>query len=63
MSVLLNSKEKVLKELFENPDSQRVTNSSANESFRELQRTLVNFIRNLPGNDRCCDCGCTRGQK
>ena len=29
----------------------------------EFQRTLVNFIRSLPGNDSCCDCGSQNGKK
>ena len=59
LSALLNAKEKVLKELFD--EGGGVANSSANESLRELQRTLVMFVRNLPGNSRCCDCGSTKG--
>jgi len=55
MSVLLNSKERALNQAFHNEDNG--TNNSVNQSFMELQKTLVAFIRGLPGNDRCCDCG------
>ncbi|XP_040581690.1 arfGAP with SH3 domain, ANK repeat and PH domain-containing protein isoform X2 [Lepeophtheirus salmonis] len=53
MSVLLNSKDGALNQAFE--DNGKST--SANQGFIELQRTLVNTIRGLPGNDKCCDCG------
>merc|ERR1711963_815509 len=53
MSVLLNSKDRALNQAF--ADNGQSTN--VNQSFLELQRTLVSFIRGLPGNDRCCDCG------
>eukprot|EP00096_Caligus_rogercresseyi_P000256 TRINITY_DN10653_c0_g1_i1.p1 TRINITY_DN10653_c0_g1~~TRINITY_DN10653_c0_g1_i1.p1 ORF type:complete len:1071 (-),score=319.10 TRINITY_DN10653_c0_g1_i1:387-3599(-) len=55
MSVLLNSKDGALNQAFE--DNGKST--SANQGFMELQRTLVNTIRSLPGNDKCCDCGST----
>ena len=59
MSVLLNSKERALNQAFHNEDNG--TNNSVNQSFMELQKTLVAFIRGLPGNDRCCDCGSQNG--
>ncbi len=55
MSVLLNSKERALNQAFQDNGQ----SSNVNQSFLELQRTLVNFIRGLPSNDRCCDCGST----
>ena len=57
MSVLLNSKDRALNQAFQ--DNGQSTN--ANQSFLELQKTLVAFIRGLPGNDRCCDCGSQNG--
>ena len=57
MSVLLNSKERALNQAFQ--DNGQSTN--ANQTFLELQRTLVAFIRTLPSNDRCCDCGSQNG--
>ena len=59
MSVLLNSKDRALNQAF--ADNGQSTN--VNQSFLELQRTLVSFIRGLPGNDRCCDCGSQNGKK
>ena len=31
--------------------------ANVNQCYVELQRSLVTFIRGLPGNDSCCDCG------
>ena len=59
MSVLLNSKDRALNQAF--ADNGQSTN--VNQSFLELQRTLVSFIRGLPGNDRCCDCGSQNGKQ
>ena len=59
MSVLLNSKDGALNQAFQ--DNGKVSNS-ANQSFLELQRTLVAFVRGLPGNDKCCDCGSVNGK-
>ena len=56
MSVLLNSKERALNQAFQDNGGQ-----NANQSFMELQKTLVAFIRGLPGNDRCADCGSQNG--
>jgi len=54
MSVLLNSKDRALNQAFQDngPDKANV-----NQCYMELQRSLVTFIRGLPGNDSCCDCG------
>ena len=61
MSVLLNSKDGALNQAFQ--DNGKVNNSGANQSFLELQRTLVSFVRGLSGNERCCDCSSTNGKK
>lgn len=53
MSVLLNSKDGALNQAFQDNGQ----SSNTNQSFLELRRTLVTFIRGLPGNDKCCDCG------
>ena len=58
MSVLLNSKDGALTQAFQ--DSGK--SNSVNQGYIELQRTLVHFIRNIPSNDRCCDCGSTNGK-
>ena len=60
MSVLLNSKDRALNQAFHNEDNG--TNNAADQSFMELQKTLVAFIRGLSGNDRCCDCGSQNGK-
>lgn len=28
-----------------------------NPSLAELQKTVIRYVQNLPGNDQCCDCG------
>lgn len=57
MSVLLNSKEGALTRAFQD----NAQANSVNQGYIELQKTLVTFIRGLPGNDRCCDCGSKNG--
>jgi len=52
MSVLLNSKEVSLNRAFEDNGK-----STENHGLVEFQRTLVNYIRNIPSNNVCCDCG------
>jgi len=52
MSVLLNSKEVSLNRAFE--DNGKTTE---NHGLVEFQQTLVNYIRNIPSNNLCCDCG------
>jgi len=52
MSVLLNSKEVSLNRAFEDNGK-----STENHGLVEFQRTLVNYIRNIPSNNLCCDCG------
>jgi hypothetical protein len=61
MSVLLNSKDGALTQAFQDPAA-GAPSSKANQDFIELQRTLVNFIRRLPGNDKCCDCDSNNGE-
>ncbi len=58
MSVLLNSKDRALNQAFQDNGP----TSNANQSFLELRRALVTFIRNMPGNDKCCDCGSQNGK-
>lgn len=52
MSVLLNSKEVSLNRAFEDNGK-----TSENQGLVEFQQTLVNYIRNIPSNNLCCDCG------
>merc|ERR1719270_2354729 len=52
MSVLLNSKEVSLNRAFEDNGK-----TSENQGLVEFQQTLVNYIRNIPSNNQCCDCG------
>jgi len=52
MSVLLNSKEVSLNRAFEDNGK-----STENHGLVEFQQTLVNYIRNIPSNNACCDCG------
>ena len=55
MSVLLNSKEVSLNRAFE--DNGRTDGRT--DGLVEFQQTLVNYIRNIPSNQACCDCGGT----
>ena len=57
MSVLLNSKDAALNQEFQNNGQ-----TNANQCFLELQRTLVGYIRAMPGNEKCCDCDSTNGK-
>ena len=57
MSVLLNSKDAALNQEFQNNGQ----TNNVNACFLELQRTIVSYIRTLPGNERCCDCDSTNG--
>ena len=52
MSVLLNSKEVSLNRAFEDNGK-----TGENQGLVEFQQTLVNYIRNIPSNNLCCDCG------
>ena len=52
MSVLLNSKEVSLNQAF--ADNGKTTE---NHGLVEFQQTLVNYIRQIPSNELCCDCG------
>ncbi|XP_066950442.1 arfGAP with SH3 domain, ANK repeat and PH domain-containing protein isoform X4 [Macrobrachium rosenbergii] len=56
MSVLLNSKEGALQKALcdDNPGP-----SPADSGFRELQQRIISYVRGLPGNNLCCDCGGT----
>ncbi|XP_029726199.2 arfGAP with SH3 domain, ANK repeat and PH domain-containing protein isoform X1 [Aedes albopictus] len=51
MSVLMNCKEKALAKAFQHATPQM------SPSLIELQKTVIKYIQNLPGNDQCCDCG------
>lgn len=62
MSVLLNSKEGALNQEFANNGKEKNGDSRANQGLIELKQTLVAFIRQLPGNDKCCDCLSTNGK-
>lgn len=53
MSVLVNCKEKALAKAFQH------ANPQMSPSLVELQKTVIKYIQNLPGNDRCCDCRST----
>ena len=65
MSVLLNSKDGALTQAFADATAGSNSNSSkgANGGYAELQRALVAYIRNLPSNDKCCDCGSNNGEE
>ncbi|XP_042212211.1 arfGAP with SH3 domain, ANK repeat and PH domain-containing protein-like isoform X5 [Homarus americanus] len=56
MSVLLNSKEGALQKALcdDTPGP-----SPADSGFRELQQRIISYVRGLPGNNLCCDCGGT----
>ena len=60
MSVLLNLKDRCLNQAFQDNGQ---SSNGGNQGLLEFQRTLVNFIRSLPGNDHCCDCGSQNGKK
>lgn len=51
MSVLVNCKEKALSKAFQH------ANPQMSPSLMELQKTVIRYVQNLPGNDQCCDCG------
>lgn len=55
MSVLLNSKEVSLNRAFEDNGK----TDGRTDGLVEFQQTLVNYIRNIPSNAACCDCGGT----
>ncbi|XP_050731390.1 arf-GAP with SH3 domain, ANK repeat and PH domain-containing protein 2-like isoform X3 [Eriocheir sinensis] len=56
ISVLLNSKEGALqKALCDDAPGP----SPADSGFRELQQRIISYVRGLPGNNLCCDCGGT----
>lgn len=48
---MINCKEKALTKTFQH------TNPQISPSLVELQKTLIRYVENLPGNDQCCDCG------
>jgi hypothetical protein len=62
MSVLLNSKDGAMTQAFQD-NGDKADDNKLNRGFIELQKTLVAFIRGLPGNDKCCDCGSTNGTR
>ncbi|XP_055701088.1 arfGAP with SH3 domain, ANK repeat and PH domain-containing protein isoform X1 [Phlebotomus papatasi] len=51
MAVLVNCKEKALAKAFQH------ANPQMSPSLIELQKTVIRYVQNLPGNDQCCDCG------
>ncbi|XP_055840542.1 arfGAP with SH3 domain, ANK repeat and PH domain-containing protein isoform X1 [Episyrphus balteatus] len=51
MAVLVNCKEKALTKAFQH------ANPQMSPSLVELQKTVIRYVQNLPGNDQCCDCG------
>ncbi|XP_017087719.1 arfGAP with SH3 domain, ANK repeat and PH domain-containing protein isoform X4 [Drosophila bipectinata] len=51
MAVLVNCKEKALTKAFQH------VNPQMSPSLVELQKTVIRYVQQLPGNDRCCDCG------
>ncbi|XP_037035778.1 arfGAP with SH3 domain, ANK repeat and PH domain-containing protein isoform X3 [Bradysia coprophila] len=51
LSVLINCKEKALAKAFQH------ANPQMSPSLIELQKTVIKYVQNLPGNDQCCDCG------
>lgn len=55
MSVLVNCKEKALSKAFQH------ANTQMSPSLMELQKTVIRYVQNLPGNDQCCDCGSRNG--
>lgn len=61
MSVLLNSKDGALTQAF--AETGTTSAKGANGGYAELQRALVAYIRNLPSNDKCCDCGSNNGEE
>lgn len=56
VSVLLNSKEGALQKALcdDTPGP-----SPPDSGFRELQQRIISYVRGLPGNTLCCDCGGT----
>ncbi|CAG0885765.1 unnamed protein product [Darwinula stevensoni] len=59
VSVLINSKERLLMHAFHSGGQQRPANDSVSASFVELQQQVVKQVMQLPGNDLCCDCSNT----
>lgn len=51
MAVLVNCKEKALTKAFQH------ANPQMSPSLLELQKTVIRYVKDLPGNDQCCDCG------
>lgn len=49
--MLINCKEEALTKTF-----QHTTNTQISPSLVEMQKTLIRYVENLPGNDQCCDC-------
>ncbi|KAL3887945.1 hypothetical protein ACJMK2_000330 [Sinanodonta woodiana] len=53
ISVLSNAKEEVLLKAFQDNS----TSQTMNQSVRELTQSIIERIKQLPGNGVCCDCG------
>lgn len=72
ISVLINSKEGALKKEFDNcsintnqdgsliKSQENCSLTTNDQSLRELQQSIIEQIRKLPGNDCCVDCGSTK---
>ena len=72
ISVLINSKDGAMKKEFDNSSTSLQSNhhssqsqlnlvkSTNEQSLRELQQTVIEQIRRMPGNDCCVDCGSTK---
>ncbi|XP_029635615.1 arf-GAP with SH3 domain, ANK repeat and PH domain-containing protein 2 isoform X4 [Octopus sinensis] len=53
ISVLNNAKEEVLLKAFQDNSN----STSINQSVRELTCSIIERVKQLPGNKTCCDCG------
>ncbi|XP_039255228.1 arf-GAP with SH3 domain, ANK repeat and PH domain-containing protein 2-like isoform X2 [Styela clava] len=53
VSVISNSKEDALNRVFGEEGSSKQQNSG----LRELTKSILDEVKHLTGNDRCCDCG------
>ncbi|XP_078481447.1 zinc finger protein Ci-ArfGAP-11 [Ciona intestinalis] len=55
VSVITNSKEDALNRVFGDAAAGKDGNEQ-NPGLRELTQSVIDEVRRLPGNDRCCDC-------
>lgn len=56
VSVLQNSKDEALNNAFKG-DAVNSGSSSMDSSLQELTKLVIAEVKNLPGNQHCCDCG------